>query len=83
MALDLPSALADPFLGGFEAEFLYADELVFAWNLCRDLREHFLGDIFVIRGRLEAWNWLQGECLRESQPAPTFIREFRLRGRWH
>ena len=61
MARDFISTLVDPVFGKFVAEFLYADELVFAWNLCRDLREHFSSDILAVRGGLETWHSLQGE----------------------
>ena len=46
-------ALASPEIGNIIQSFLYADELVFAFNLSWELREHFLGDICDIRFGLE------------------------------
>ena len=57
----LEEALASPEIGNIIQSFLYADELVFAFNLSWELREHFLGDICDICCGLRAWGNLQDE----------------------
>ena len=55
------AALTSPEIGNIIQSFLYADELVFAFNLSWELREHFLGDICDICCGLRAWGRLQDE----------------------
>ena len=55
-------ALSHPVCGTLIAEYLYAGESVFTYNLCWELREHFLGEIFDIRGGQNAWRSLQDIC---------------------
>jgi len=57
----LEEALASPEIGNIIQCFLYADELVFAFNLSWELREYFLGDICDICWGLRAWQSWQGE----------------------
>ena len=57
----LEEALASPEIGNIIQCFLYADELVFAFNLSWELREYFLGDICDICWGLRSWQSWQGE----------------------
>ena len=57
----LEEALASPDIGNIIQSFLYADELIFAFNLSWELREHFLGDICDICWGLRSWQSWQDE----------------------
>jgi hypothetical protein len=81
MALNLMSTLADPVFGQFVADFLYAHELVLAWNLCRDLREHFSSDIEQIKGVIETWHQLQQQL--QFSVLCAIHAQCRPRGSWH
>ena len=74
-------ALTSPEIGSIIQSFLFADELVFAFNLSQELRQHFLGDICDIRFGLEILRILQNIRYREAvqERATERYAEFRRR----
>lgn len=79
--MDFESALASPEIGGIIQSFLYADELVFAFNLSWDLRERFARDICDIRFGVEILRILRTIQIREAvqERATERYVEFRRR----
>lgn len=73
--------LVDPVLGEMLQQYLLADEQVSAFNLCWELREHFIEDIQRIRHGLATWSRLQEdieyeEWLVGSVPQPSWALGF-------
>ena len=57
--MDLMQAIAFPIVGGQIIGYLYVDEQVYVFNLCRNLRELFIADILDICHGIGVWQYIQ------------------------
>ena len=81
--MDFLQAIAFPVVGDHILGYLYADEQVYACNLCWALREHFVADIFDIRHGIAVWQhllWVEWtEACRDSEVHRELMRVWRIR----